>query len=92
MAADVASIRSKMVELQEKRSLLDEKIKISRRIVRDEKRRYNIGKIELDRLIEIETELLRYQFKKQAEELEFGKTILQWLALNDQLLLLKDRF
>ena len=83
-------ISVKIHELNQKRKLIKEKIEISKRILKEEKRRYNYGRIQLDDLIELETNFLRYKYQEQTEDLEYGKAILQWLSLKDNLLLLRE--
>ena len=77
-------------KLNQRRALINKKVNIAERIVRDERKRYNYGKIELDNLIEMESNFFRYKFQAQSEELEYNKAILEWLAKSDKLLDFKN--
>lgn len=79
----------KLREQEQKREIIAEKVRLSERVVRDEKRRYNFGRINLDDLISLESDYIRFKFQQQSEELDLGKSIIEWLSLNDQLLILR---
>ena len=81
----------KIKELQKRKDLTSNKIKVSKKILGQERRRYGFGKVSLDDVISLESNYTRYQFQKQSEELELGKKLLSWLALNDKLLEIKEK-
>ena len=70
----------------------NKKVSLSKRILKNEEARFQTGRIDLDRLIDTENNFLTFQFQYQAELLEYNKTALSWLALVDQLTLMKEQF
>lgn len=66
--------------------LNQQKVRLSQSIIAAETKRYEIGKVELDRVIALRVDLLRYQFALRASEFEQSQAAVQWLAHTDQLL------
>jgi outer membrane protein TolC len=92
--------RKTMIDLQEKRKrsyeevkqlkarleLAQKKVLIMEKIQKEDERRYLIGKIDLERLIEIKNDFAKYRYELQAQELAYSKALVQWYVLNDQLI------
>lgn len=83
---DFQQLSHQLKELKGRVNLSDQKIKLTRRILKDEEDRYGVGKIDLEELLETKQDYYEYRFQHQTEVLEYNKLMLQWLALNDQLL------
>lgn len=90
LAQEKNELKVQMNELKEKIVLGEKKTRLMEKILKAEELRYSYGKIDLDQLIELKSDLLEFRFQHQADVLEYNKTYLNWLALNDQLIHFKD--
>ena len=76
----------RLEQQRDQRELNAEKVRLAKRVYQAELKRYNYGKISLTDLMELESNIVNYRLDQQAVEIEYGKSILSWLELNDQLL------
>ncbi|MCB0422169.1 MAG: TolC family protein [Bdellovibrionales bacterium] len=67
-------------------ALTEKKVLIAKRVYEDETKRYNFGKLDLDILINLEKNLLNYQYQHQSEKIQYSKAIIEWLNVHDLLL------
>lgn len=78
-------IRNQILRQRELLKVSREKRDLSSEIVKEQTRRYLIGRVTLDRLIEDRNHEAQYEFAYQSELINLNKLIVQWLALTDQL-------
>ena len=62
------------------------KIKLMKRILKDDERRYRFGTLLLEKVIESRNNLATYQYQLQSDLVELNKAVIEWLAFTDQLL------
>lgn len=77
---------SRLSKTSEQLELSKEKTKLTEQIFRDEKRRYQRGALDLERLIETRQDLSTYKFKYQSDLVAHNKAIVDWLEFTDKLL------
>lgn len=58
---------------------------LSQRIVKEEERKYQIGKLRLERLIEVKNDYATYRKNFQTKKYDYRIELVDFLALNDQL-------
>lgn len=78
-------IRNKILQQRELLKVSKQKKELSAEIVKEQTRRYLVGRITLESLIEDRNNEAQYEFAYQAELMNLNKLIVQWLALTDQL-------
>ena len=82
--------KNRLEQLKKKLELSREKVRVAGQILEDEKRRYLYAKLTLERLIEIKNDFAEYRFKYNTDLINFNKSCLEWLNLNDMLLAQKS--
>ena len=85
------TIKETLLDQKKRLEIGQNKVIVSKRIVKDQNRRYQFGRIDLDELIETQNELTSYEQQYQSDRVEYNRTYLRWLALTDQLLSLRER-
>lgn len=80
------NIKHQITELQNKKDITKKKIDLIKKILNEEERRYQKGQLELERVIELRSQLSQYQFEYQNQRIEYIKQLVQWLSEQDQLL------
>lgn len=83
-------LQSALQEVGERIKVGERKIKLAETILKDDEKRYEFGRIDLDRLITSKQKLVEYQFQNQTHILSYNQTMLRWLSLSDRLLETKD--
>src|SRR5690606_12180368 len=82
---DLATLKVQLDRAKEKLNLSKKKVALTERILKDEERRYTYGGITLDRLIEIKNDFAAYRFQYQNDLINYNRSILDWVNLNDRL-------
>lgn len=83
---NLKSLKAELEELKLKVSVNKRKVELTKRILKDEQGRYEYGKIELEKLLEVKNDYAAYSFQYQSDIVEHSKVYIKWLALNDQLI------
>jgi len=84
--------KAKLLKTKEKVDVSKEKLKLMERIVRSEEKRYQYGKVDLDRIIEINSDFFGYKAQYQSNILDYNRIVLSWLSLNDKLIPAIEKF
>ena len=87
----LSDLESQVFELKNKIKINEQKVLLTKNILKDERNRYQYGKINLDRLIETSNNYAAYRFELQSSIIEFNKLILEWYAFNDKLIDIKNK-
>lgn len=62
------------------------KIELIERILRSERKRFESGRVDLEKIIELQTNALNSRLQLQKRTLDYNKEVVRWLALNDELM------
>lgn len=84
--SSLEELKLRINELKSRLEITNQKVLLSQKILKAETRRYRYGKMDLDKLIEIEQDAIEYRFQHQSVQLELHKAILDWMDETDQLL------
>ncbi len=82
---EVADLKDKIETLKMRVSIGRKKIKVTQSILEQEQKRYKIGRIDLETLIDTVNSFATSRIDLNANEVEYAKSMIQWLSLNDQL-------
>ena len=77
--------KQRLEKIEQKLKLSRKKVKLIKDILQEDNRRYRIGKIDLDKIIEINNDYAQYQFQHSQNRIELNKIYVDWLSFNDQL-------
>ncbi len=66
-------------------SLSEKKVNLMTEILKDDNRRYKVGKIDLDKIIEANNDYAQFQLQYSRSRIEFNKIYIDWLIFNDEL-------
>lgn len=80
-----AFIATQINELKEYVKIRAEKVEVTKEIIKDEQRRYEIGRYELENLIDLKNNYASYRNDFVLSQIELSKKIIDWLDLNDSL-------
>jgi outer membrane protein TolC len=80
----------KVEELSERVKSSDLKLALTKKILKEEEKRYRYGKIELEKLIETKNEYSQYRFENQEDIIDYNKSVLAYYELADQLIEMKE--
>ncbi len=83
---EVRDLRDKIETLKMRVRIGRKKIKVTKQILDDEQRRYRIGKVDLEALIDTVNDFATSRIELNSNEVEYAKSMIQWLGLNDQLI------
>ena len=78
-------LRVQLREMKERLEIGNKKATLVESIMKDEKRRYNIGKIDLEKLIEIRETFVTSKIEIQQTRLEYASLLIDWLTVNGNL-------
>jgi outer membrane protein TolC len=81
------SLKAKLLLLEKEYALSKEKVEIMKAVLEEDTKRYNLGRIDTNRIIEVNNDFARYQFEQRQKLLELNKSYIDWLSLNDRLVL-----
>src|SRR5690606_23232986 len=81
-----ADLKVQLLEVTERLNVSRKKVEITQRILKDEERRYQVGKFDIERVIEVKNDFTAYRFQLQSDLVEYNKLLLNWFALNDVLI------
>jgi len=76
----------KLEKLKKQFLLSKEKEGLMKSVLQEETIRYQRGRIDTDKIIEVNNTYAQYQFEKNQSMLELNKSYLDWLVLNDRLI------
>ena len=62
-----------------------EKVRLTGRIIVEEEKRFAIGKIDLETLIQLKSDYGTYRTQRERSRLRYGRILIDWLTLNDAL-------
>lgn len=79
-------LRNKIETLKMRVEIGRKKIKVTKTILEQEKRRYKIGRIDLETLIDTVSDYATSRTELNSYEVQYAKTMIQWLSLNDNLI------
>ena len=82
---EVADLKDKIDTLKMRVTIGRKKIKVTQTILEQEQRRYKIGRIDLETLIDTVNNFANSRIDLNTNEVEYAKSMIQWLSLNDQL-------
>lgn len=86
LQAQWSDLKVRLQEVKERLEVSRKKVTITQRILKDEERRYQVGKFDIERVIEVKNDYTSYRFQMQSDLVEYNKLLINWLALNDQLI------
>ena len=66
------------------------KVELMESIVDDDEKRFSIGRLELERLIELKNNYATYRKQYEQSKLSYLQSLIEWLALNDKLIEIID--
>lgn len=79
-------LQASFEEIRKVSELNQKKTELASRILKAENERFQNGRIEPDRIIELQTALQNARINQQKSQLRYKKQVVRWLALNDLLL------
>ena len=62
-----------------------EKIRLTKLIIKDEEKRFSIGKIDLEALIQLKSDYATYRTQQDRSKFLYGQTLIDYLAMYDAL-------
>ena len=83
---EVNDLKDKIETLKMRVGIGRKKIKVTKAILDQEERRYKIGRIDLETLIDTVNNFATSRIELNANEVAYAKTMIKWLSLNDQLI------
>ena len=81
----VQNIKTQIKFYEKNLKLLSKKVKLSKRVLDDENKRYMIGKIDLDTLLQRKSEYTTNRFSYQETLTTYLMLSTQWMEFNDEL-------
>lgn len=82
----IDELNIRISEIREKVSVGKRKVQLMQNILKDEQRRYAIGRIEIDRIIEANNSFSQIRFALLSDEIDFIKSLVEYHSTNDSLL------
>jgi outer membrane protein TolC len=76
---------NKLKQVKEQLQIDSKKVKLTKMILKDEQKRFSIGRIELETLIQLKTDFASYRVKEEQSKLGHAVVLIDWLNLNDAL-------
>lgn len=86
LTLSLASSKRELARLNQMLDIAKQKVRFTDTIVTEEQKRYRLGKISLEALIEAQDDQAAAQVSLLESKAELNRAILDWLRLNDQLL------
>ncbi len=83
---EVRDLKDKINTLKMRVKIGRKKIQVTKKILDDEQKRYKIGKVDLEGLIDTVNDFATSRIDLNSNEVEYAKSMIQWLGLNDQLI------
>ena len=83
--------KQRLKKIEKKLKLGRSKIELIADILKEDNRRYRVGKIDLDKIIENNNDYAQYQFQHSQNRIEFNKIYADWLSFNDELVKFEGR-
>lgn len=87
LALNISQSKRSLARYHELVKLSQEKVQLTTTIVNEEEKRYRLGRISLEALIEAQDDLAQAQVDLLQNKAERTRAALDWLRLNDQLLI-----
>ncbi len=78
-------IENRLVQAKNQMLIDDQKVNLTKMIIKDEEKRFSIGRIDLETLIELKSDYASYRSRQSQSRLSYGMALIDWLALNDRL-------
>ena len=78
--------QQQMSKIKKRLELSNKKVQLAKDILDDDTRRYRTGKINLDKIIELNNNFVQYKLDYNINRTEFNKSYIDWLNFNDVLL------
>lgn len=86
------NLKAKLKQLEKEYLLSQEKVDIMQVVLQEEMKRYSLGRIDTVKIIEANNEFAQYQFEHKQKLLELNKSWIDWLSLNDKLVVTSSAF
>jgi outer membrane protein TolC len=76
---------NKLTQAREQLNIDSEKVKLTQMIIQEEEKRFSIGRLDLETLIQLKSDFATYRVNQEQSKLTYGQALIDWLALNDKL-------